>query len=330
MLFYYLILILGSLVIISSFISVIPEVTWWMKVLHYPRIQLWFIALICLIFFPLLVNGWSKSEMFYMAALIAAFGIQSFYLYRFLPLINAQVPQISSEESAEGADLDIMVVNVLMKNREAERLLKIIEDKDPDILLAVETDRWWEDALQAVTGKYPHRMSCPLDNTYGMLLYSKFPLKDQKIKFLDYEDIPSVHALLELPGKQIIQFHGVHPVPPYPNPANKISVKQESLKKVGKIVAGHSYPAIVAGDLNDVVWEHKGSIFGQGNLLRNTRIGRGLYNTFSARNPLIRWPLDYIFVTKDFGVIDVERLPAFGSDHFPFYARVGLLKPKKV
>ncbi|PRY14191.1 hypothetical protein CLV24_1041, partial [Pontibacter ummariensis] len=35
---------------------------------------------------------------------------------------------------------------------------------------------------------------------------------------------------------------------------------------------------------------------------------------------------DYVFVTQEFGVVELERLPDFGSDHFPFYAKLNLVR----
>ena len=51
-------------------------------------------------------------------------------------------------------------------------------------------------------------------------------------------------------------------------------------------------------------------------------IGRGFYNSYNAKNPLARFPLDHIFHSEHFKLIRLERLPAIGSDHFPIYAEL--------
>ncbi|MGB3796797.1 MAG: hypothetical protein WA957_10900, partial [Alteraurantiacibacter sp.] len=38
---------------------------------------------------------------------------------------------------------------------------------------------------------------------------------------------------------------------------------------------------------------------------------------FDARNPLMRWPLDHVFHTDDFGVLRFDAGRDVGSDHFP-------------
>ncbi len=47
------------------------------------------------------------------------------------------------------------------------------------------------------------------------------------------------------------------------------------------------------------------------------RIGRGLYNSFHAEYPFLRFPLDHVFHSNHFGLVELKRLPYIGSDHFP-------------
>ena len=56
------------------------------------------------------------------------------------------------------------------------------------------------------------------------------------------------------------------------------------------------------------------------------RIGRGLFSTFNANWPLIRFPVDHAFVSRHFEVAAFEVLPHVGSDHFPVFARLALTK----
>ncbi|MBZ9651424.1 hypothetical protein LB454_05260 [Psychroflexus sp. CCL10W] len=43
----------------------------------------------------------------------------------------------------------------------------------------------------------------------------------------------------------------------------------------------------------------------------------------------MRWPLDHYFVTQEFSLIDLQRLPEIGSDHFPLYVKF-VLEPEGV
>ena len=49
------------------------------------------------------------------------------------------------------------------------------------------------------------------------------------------------------------------------------------------------------------------------------RVGRGFYPTFTADYPLLRWPLDHLFVSPHWEILTIDRLGNVGSDHFPIY-----------
>ena len=78
---------------------------------------------------------------------------------------------------------DVLIANVLIDNRESERFLKIAQKRNPDILLAMEVDGWWSKELQVLEDKDPYKIEYPLDNAYGMYLYSKLPMEKKDIKF---------------------------------------------------------------------------------------------------------------------------------------------------
>lgn len=220
------------------------------------------------------------------------------------------------------SSVKILIANVLVSNRNSSKLLEIIEKYDPDVVLAMEIDNWWLEELNVMEKTFEHSMKYPLDNAYGMLLYSKLPLKNSDIKFLKHSDVPSFHTTMILPSGQEFSFHGVHPVAPFPSAKYPDNVGKEevALAKVGELVAEENIPSIVAGDFNDVSWSKTTLFFEKQGDLRNVRLGRGLYNTFNAKNLVLRWPLDHYFVTKEFSILNLKRLPKFGSDHFPMLA----------
>jgi endonuclease/exonuclease/phosphatase (EEP) superfamily protein YafD len=74
----------------------------------------------------------------------------------------------------------VLCANVLMSNRNAAGLRRLIEENDPDLVFTAETDAWWQQALQPLETSHPYTVLQPQDNTYGMLLYSRLELLDAR------------------------------------------------------------------------------------------------------------------------------------------------------
>ena len=74
------------------------------------------------------------------------------------------------------------------------------------------------DQLDAAIDKsMPEAVRIPLDNLYGMHLYSRLPLEDVEVKWLIQDDIPSIHAWVKLRDGSRIRLHALHPRPPAPS-----------------------------------------------------------------------------------------------------------------
>ncbi len=78
------------------------------------------------------------------------------------------------------------------------------------------------------------------------------------------------------------------------------------------------------GDLNDVAWSRTTSLFQKTSKLLDPRRGRGMYNTFHASLPFLRWPLDHFFVSSQFRLVDLRVERSVRADHFPISLSVVL------
>ncbi|MFD2515200.1 endonuclease/exonuclease/phosphatase family protein [Pontibacter locisalis] len=323
---FYITLVLGTVLILVTLLSLLYDLPYWyIKALDFPREQVLAGLLLCLVLFIPVNKEWRLPAVAFAVGLVSAVVIQSTYILPYTTLAGKAVE--SSEPSAVQAEqsFSLMLANVWMKNREAEQLLQIVQQADPDLLIAMETNQWWVDQLSPLRQKYAHVVSYPLDNTYGMVLYSKFPLKKTEIMFLKHKTVPSIHTNVVLPnGKEFI-LHAVHPVPPKPSEhPDNVGEEEVALLKVGRMVNQTEMPSVVAGDFNDVAWSRTSRMFNTESRLHDVRVGRGLYNSFGAQNILFRYPLDHVYVSEEFRVLEMERLPKFGSDHFPILVKLHL------
>jgi endonuclease/exonuclease/phosphatase (EEP) superfamily protein YafD len=158
-----------------------------------------------------------------------------------------------------------------------------------------------------------------------MSLYSRFPFRDQRVEFLVQDDIPSIHVVFQLPSGQPVWLHAVHPRPPEPLRDQDSAPRDAELLKVARrIREAPPRPTLVAGDLNDVAWSFTTHLFLRESGLLDPRLGRGFYNTFNANTPVFRFPLDHVFHSNHFRLVELRRLPHVGSDHFPVLIEVSL------
>lgn len=328
-LIYYFALIAGTLLILVTLLSLIYDVRFWfLKVLDFPRMQTLIGLLICLALYPFVKHNWKYPSILFVSGLVISVIIQLTYIvpYTFLtPNAVASAEQGMTDESS----FKLLVANVWMKNDKAQAFLDVVNEADPDIIIVMETNTWWKDQLSSLQSRYPHQVLRPLDNTYGMLLFSKFPLENTRVMHLKHKDVPSIHSKVVLPNGREFMLRAVHPVPPKPSEhPDNVGEKELELIKIGQMVTEREIPVIVAGDFNDVAWSRTSRLFGTESKLNDIRVGRGFYNSFDAKSFIMRWPLDHIFVSEDFRVVDLQKLPKFGSDHFPIMAELTLTTPK--
>ena len=216
--------------------------------------------------------------------------------------------------------LSIFAANVLQENKSSGKVLAELDKYDADILLFTETNRRWQKIFSTKTKqRYPHKVEFPLNNTYGMLMYSKLPLIDATVKFLVDDSVPSIHTKLFLPSSDTIQVFAIHPTPPMPQHNPSSTDRDAEMMKIALASMESKLPVVIVGDFNDVAWSQTTSLFQRISGLLDIRKVRGLFNTYHADYFIFRWPLDHIFVSEHFRLKRMERAENIGSDHFPIF-----------
>jgi endonuclease/exonuclease/phosphatase (EEP) superfamily protein YafD len=303
-----------ALALLFTLLPLLRHPHWIIRGMDFPRLQFAiFIATLLVVDF-LFLN--MQSVLTWLLISIAALCLirQLWWILPYTLLWPIEVKKASS--SSFENQISILTANVLTPNRKADLLIRLVKEHNPDVLVTLESDQWWEDQLKVLEADMPHCVKCPLDNLYGMHVFSKLPLDEQEICYLVEDDIPSIHTTLKLRSGKTVRMHFVHPAPPSPTENPESAERDAELVIVAQSVAESDQPVIVTGDLNDVAWSATTRLFRKISGLLDPRVGRGMFNTFHADFAFLRWPLDHLFHSQHFTLNSIKRLPSFGSDHF--------------
>ncbi|MDN6298540.1 MAG: endonuclease/exonuclease/phosphatase family protein [Halomonas sp.] len=315
-----------AVLLAASTLGRIPVHQWWARICEFPRLQIASLAALCLVISLFAAPDWRLGLVLVNALVIAV------QLRRILPYTRLMPIKVQRTEKDGDPQrcVTLLVANVLTPNRDAPKLIKQIKAHQPDVVLTLESDNWWQNQLDPVLDEeWPHSVKVPLDNLYGMHLYSRLPLEEAEIKWLIQDDIPSIHAWLRLPSGERVRFYALHPRPPAPSESETSLWRDGELLLVGKMIDQNPQPTLAAGDLNDVAWSRSTRMFCRVSHMMDPRRGRGMFSTFHAKYPFLRWPLDHIFVSEHFTLTHMQRLEEIGSDHYPFLATLCLQPSRK-
>lgn len=315
-------IVLGLFAHLSTIMSLLFIKKWWVRIFDFPRLQLIVIQIISLagiVFFA------QEMSWFYIGVIIlvsVTLLIQIVYIFPYFIFASKEVTDGKGDPVAS---FSFLVSNVLISNRKSDKLLQLVKAYQPDIFLAVETDDWWAKQLEHLDDLYEYTVKKPLDNSYGMLLFSKIPLQHARVEYIIKQDIPSIHAEITKNGSKV-KIACIHPEPPAPEEADTSRPRDKEIITMAKRIKDDALPFIVLGDLNDVAWSDTSNKFLKISGLKDPRKGRGFFNTFHAKFPFMRFALDHVFVSQDFKLMQIKRLPDVHSDHFPLYIKCGIYK----
>lgn len=305
--------VVGLILVAVTVLPLVRTEKWWIRSLDFPRLQVAALLALVLAVFVFFYNPSRILDNILVVALTVSLGYQA---YQIFPYTRLSAPQaVKARSSDPSCSVRLLIANVLMDNRQAGQFIALVERHRPDIVLAVETNAWWDQQLSTLERAYPFALKYPLENTYGMHLFSKLELRSPEVRFWIEDGVPSVRTAVRLGSGDWIMFYGIHPRPP--EPQQDTEQRDAEILLVGKEVAAAGEPALIAGDLNDVAWSHTTRLFQRISGTLDPRVGRGMFPTFHAKYALLRWPLDHVFHTKEFALRELRRLASFGSDHFP-------------
>jgi endonuclease/exonuclease/phosphatase (EEP) superfamily protein YafD len=300
--------------LVAILLPLIKKDHWTFRIFDYPRLQKLFIIAALIVIW---LSFYREFILWYDMALFGLLCVSFLYLgYLILPFTPLGKKMIKRSKDKSKKTLNVLVSNVYQYNTGYAKLLQLVEDRNPDVIFLLETDEKWKKAVEPIKKDYPYSIEVAIDNTYGLLFYSRLEITNHEINYLIDKEVPSIIADVAF-DNETVRIYGVHPAPPVPSESSHSTDRDAELLIVGKRAKKHSGPCMVIGDLNDVAWSYTTELFLKISGLLDPRRGRGLYSTFHAKHLLLRWPLDHFFVSSHFNLVAIKVEKNIGSDHFP-------------
>ena len=215
----------------------------------------------------------------------------------------------------------LLLSNVLKTNSAYSRLIELVDLKQPDMLIVLESDERWINGLSALTVKYPHQSLVPRDDNFGIALYSRIPLDTVDIIELGDSGVPSIATKIRVSDREL-SILATHPLPPLGK--QSYSRRNRQLSAISSYMRTLSGPRIIIGDLNVSPWSPYFDSLLESSGLVNARQGHGLIPSWPTFIPFMMIPIDHCLVSPDISVIDIDSSPEIGSDHLPILVRLNI------
>jgi len=304
-------------VVVATLLPLTHSDQWWIRALDFPRIHTGIVAVLAA-FLGLAIRP--RALAIPIVLLIGCAAYQGVRIFPYTPLAATDIalkPDTPMERR-----VTVIAANVLMGNRDHDKVRALIDREDPDILFLMETDAAWMDALSNTLARYETVLREPLENHYGAIFATRLQVTDARFVYLADTKTPTVLAELEGPAGGAFYVVGLHPRPPVPG--EDTGTRDEQLREAARLGDRTRAPVLAVGDFNDVAWSRNSQLFVEEGSYRDPRIGRGIIPSFDATSWWMRFPIDQFYLTEGLDLISFERLEAVGSDHFPMKAIIAV------
>ncbi len=189
----------------------------------------------------------------------------------------------------------------------------------PDVVFLQEFTELTHQALSrhpAVAARYPHRLTAPQPDPFGLAVLSRHPLSAmQTLQPQDMHDTLRLRATVAWNGKPV-HLSALHPMPPLDAPFAQ--ARDRALVQEAQHLAQAGGLALMAGDLNVSPWA-RGLFAVDGSMRRANGMAPSWPNAFGWLSVL---PLDHVLASADWQVLGSRIGPDLGSDHRPVVVRL--------
>jgi len=101
---------------------------------------------------------------------------------------------VSPRQNTDFEEITVLNSNLLYKNTNYQAQLDIISVNDPDLIAFQEYTHNWHAELSSNLPNYPYRITKPMNNPFGIALYSKHPVDKGTIEVFSTHSFPAISS----------------------------------------------------------------------------------------------------------------------------------------
>lgn len=231
----------------------------------------------------------------------------------------------AGEDAGRRRPVKLLLANVNSANADYAALVGLARAESPDIVVLQEATPQWAAATAALRETLPHAHVEARPDTFGIVVYSRFPLERAETVHLGAARVPAVVARVRA-GGAAFTLVTAHVYPPLPG---LYEGRNEQLEDLAALARRAERPVLLAGDLNASPWSPYFRKFERASGLRNARRGFGVLPTWPTYRPALYVPIDHCLVSPEIRVTRFSTGAAVGSDHLPVVVGVEIPEPAR-
>jgi endonuclease/exonuclease/phosphatase (EEP) superfamily protein YafD len=242
--------------------------------------------------------------------LLGGYALCIFHLAPYLVRRRPAVPQ--------GAGLKVLQANVLFRQKDMTRFVRLVRDESPDVVLVAESHTAAAAAYAELAAGYPFQKFLTRDdNGFGIAALSRLPFIDASVEYLVSERFPAVFFSVAVEGKEthVVSYHAANPLN---SNLRDLKARDDDFAALA-VWINRSNPArlIVGGDFNATPWCPAFKRLLRETGLRDARRWRGLMPSWPVKGgiPLFRIPIDHVLHRGGVAAESFRLCRPSGSDH---------------
>jgi len=231
-----------------------------------------------------------------------------------VPIATVIASDLDPPRAKNNETLVLLSANLNDSNSNVGAVLSQVATERPDVVVLQEYTLRWADDLAELQTQYPHHFQLPRDGSFGLALYSRWPLVSAEAIALG-RSTPAIVAELATSSGSLMII-GVHLLSPLT--AARAAQQTRQFAALTELIANVDIPVAVVGDFNATPWSPTFRHWTRTAGMRKGPYGQQFTYTWPTSLPLLWIPIDTCVVNGGLEILAHRRGSHIGSDHYPF------------